>query len=87
MDQHDMHAFLFQNAASRNVWYLIILGAVAFKFKQPIFYMHASNFLFLVCSKITKACILKLINIPADYEQEITVKFQITIVFQRSLYF
>lgn len=46
MDQHDKHAFLFQNSASRNVWYLIILVAVALKFKQPIFYMHAVTFVF-----------------------------------------
>lgn len=66
---------------------LIVLGAVFLKFKQPVFYMHASNFLFLVCSKITEACLIKLINISAECEQEVTVKLQMAILLKRSIYF
>lgn len=49
----------FINAASRNLL-VIVLGSVALKYRQPIFYMLASNFMLLSCSKITKACLFKL---------------------------
>lgn len=86
MDQHNMHASLFQNAVMKFV-VLIVLGAVFLKSKQPVFYMHASNFLFLMCSKITEACLIKAINIPAECELEVTVKLQMAILLKRSIYF
>ena len=66
---------------------VIVLGAVALKYKQPIFYMLAGNFMLLSCSKITKACLLNLINIPAEYELEVVVRLQIALLLKGSVYF
>lgn len=66
---------------------VIVLGAVALKYKQLIFYMLASNFMLLSCSKITKACLLNLINITAEYELEAVVRPQMALLPQESIYF
>lgn len=66
---------------------VIVLGAVALKYKQSVFYMLASNFMLLSCSKITKACLLNLINIPAEYELEVVVRLQMACLLKDSIYF
>lgn len=66
---------------------VIVIGAVALKYKQFIFYMLASNFMLLSCSKITKARLLNLINITAEYELEVIVRPQMALLPQESIYF
>lgn len=64
-----------------------VLGTVPLKYKQPIFYVLASNFMLLSCSKITKACLLNLINIPAEYELEVIVRLHLALLLKGSMYF
>lgn len=66
---------------------VIVLGAVALKYKQPVSYVLASNFMLLNCSKITKACLLKWINIPAEYELKVVVRLQMAHLLKGSIYF
>ena len=66
---------------------VIVLGAVALKYKPPIFQMLASNFMLLSCSKITKACLLNLINIPAEHKLEVIVRLQMAVLLKGSIYF
>lgn len=66
---------------------VIVIGAVPLKYKQFIFYMLASNFMLLSCSKITKACLLNLINITAEYELEVIFRPQMALLLQESIYF
>lgn len=66
---------------------VLVLGAVALKYKVAVSYTFASNFMLLSCSKIAKACLLNWINIPGEYEVEVVVRFQMAHSLIGSIYF
>lgn len=66
---------------------VIVLGAVALKYKQRVSYTLASNFMLLSFSKITKVCLLNWINIPAEYELQVVVRLQVAHLLKGSIYF
>lgn len=66
---------------------VIVLGAVALKYKLAVSYKLASNFMLLSCSKIAKACLLNWINIPGEYELEGVVMLQMAHLLKGSIYF
>lgn len=81
------HCKLFHKCCIKKFMLVIVLGAVALKYKPAVSYKLASNFMLLSCSQITKACLLNWINIPGEYELEVVVRLQMAHLLKGSIYF
>lgn len=81
------HCKLLHKCCIKKFMLVLVLGAVALKYKLAVSYMLASNFMLLSCSKIAKACLLNWINIPEEYELEAIVRLQMAHLLIGSIYF